>query len=317
MKKYNIDSNNLDEIHFGLESVYNELLEERERNIKYNYKYKRIIKLLVIGIIGIILFVAGIKTEKAELGICSFWVVGLFIFTAKSKYQNKADVIKAENRLIKIIEPDIIFESQCNDLNKLKEIYENFMYKYKNYNIYKAKNYYEYLIDGEIKVKGIEIELEKTDETGKKMRCFGGQIITIDSEIYINNRIDIFKSAEITQNFTLQSLNSSEAINKAKIELDNSLFEQKFNVYSDNIQEAYQILTTDIQQLIFDLSNYIDCEISVSMIKNKIYLIINERFIKLYSNRTKDPFDKRTIAYFCRNHKNIKEFIEELIHLLR
>ncbi|MCR8685416.1 DUF3137 domain-containing protein [Campylobacter ureolyticus] len=62
------------------------------------------------------------------------------------------------------------------------------------------------------------------------------------------------------------------------ITLDNPIFNDKFKVFSDDIQNAFYLLTPAFMERVLNLQSVFNCEINISFIKTKIYIAINKGF---------------------------------------
>ena len=62
------------------------------------------------------------------------------------------------------------------------------------------------------------------------------------------------------------------------ITLDNPKFNEKFKVFSDDIQNAFYLLTPAFMERVLHLQKIFNCEINISFVKTKIYIAINKGF---------------------------------------
>lgn len=90
----------------------------------------------------------------------------------------------------------------------------------------------------------------------------------------------IFFIADFNKNigsntFVMQKSRPRESANLSIVKMDNEIFNTKFKVYTDNIQNAFYLLSPALMERIEKLSNRFACPINISFLETKIYISIN------------------------------------------
>lgn len=303
MNYYNLD-NNLDEIKPGFNSFFNELKDKRDLNIDYkgfnNNKVKKYLIKMFICFLFYIVSNFNFVDYILSVLIKTFCVIIAIKSTIKVliiKPNRRILIEEMEEAIVNFVRPDMTFIRKLNTDFKMKEVVKEIYPNIKNYNNYEEEQYYEFVVDNK-KVRGVVVDVSERIDENTYNSC-QGQLIEIPTNISLYKPIVI----NVNKGGPLQEKNYH------KVEMDNSYLEKDFDIYSIDDIYAYQILTSDVIEVINSFIKCIELPFMMILKDKKIYIMFHENVISLMD---KEPLNKKIIKYYARIMMNIKEFAEDI-----
>lgn len=289
------------------EDIYKTLYENyivKLEGLRKTIKIRNIIGKILLGIL--ILYVPVVNTFgiiSPQITLISIFFALIFLGILIMLYKdNKADKFLyvqtykkgvIEN-LLKMINPQVTYESGNSnkiDFYKRKYIDARFWLDIYDFN---AEDFIEGEIDG-CKVNISDVTVLKS--TGKYKIIFEGIFA------YVDYKHHVMPNVVISRKFLVG--NKGET----KVTFDNELFEQYFNVYSQNEMYARKLLNDGLLETVLKFRMKYNIDFDVSLINGKIY-------IKIYSFSIFEPeiFDKTNGKQDLYTHYCFSKFILDLIN---
>ncbi|GKH59676.1 DUF3137 domain-containing protein [Campylobacter ureolyticus] len=100
--------------------------------------------------------------------------------------------------------------------------------------------------------------------------------------------------------------------NLKKIKVDNALFNEKFRVFSDDIQNAFYILTPAFMERVLELYNHFKTDISISFLKGIIYIAIETGINSFEPDITKSLITQNPAKNIIKDIEKILKIVEIL-----
>lgn len=100
--------------------------------------------------------------------------------------------------------------------------------------------------------------------------------------------------------------------NLKKIKVDNALFNEKFKVFSDDIQNAFYILTPAFMERVLDLNKHFKTGINISILKGIIYIAIETGVNSFEPDITKSLITQNPVKNIIKDIDKILKIVEIL-----
>ena len=288
------------------ENIYNVLYENyivKLESLRKTIKLRNTVRKILLGILILYVPVVNIlDVSLPQIELIIILVAMIFLGIQIMLYKdNKADKFLYTQtykkgvigNLLKMINPQFTYESGNSskiDFYKRKYIDARFWLDIYDFN---AEDFIEGEIDG-CKVNISDVTVLKS--TGKYRIVFEGIFA------YVDYNHHVMPNVVISRKFLVG--NKGET----KVTFDNELFEQYFNVYSQNEMYARKLLNDGLLETVLKFRMKYNMDFDVSLINGKIY-------IKIYSFSIFEPdiFDKTNGKQDLYTHYCFSKFILELI----
>lgn len=296
---------NLDEVSLGLENLYNELCSAYGNSFIFDKKKKIFYKLgwllfLIVFILMIAFGPDGNVEDRFDIGIL---VIFSFLYLCLPFYNNKKmDISKVENEILTKIKEDIKVYDECSKSQNMMDDYDRSLLYNRNYNIYKFDKRYTYMLDDHRMVEGIHLDVRRKINSKNEEVYFQGQFIKLPNSYKVKSRIDIIKNIKLSS--------------KQNVQLDNILFEKNFEVYCSDREYAYQILTSDVMDLLNEYFKIMGETVTITLVDEDIYIKLPSKLIELYSNAFNNPLKRETVYYFANRFKKTIDFLDSFTNKL-
>lgn len=100
--------------------------------------------------------------------------------------------------------------------------------------------------------------------------------------------------------------------NLKKIKVDNALFNEKFRVFSDDIQNAFYILTPAFMERVLELYNHFKTDINISFLKGTVYIAIETGVNSFEPDITKSLITQNPAKNIIKDIEKILKIVEIL-----
>lgn len=299
------------------DNMYNSLygsnissLEEMRRKAKI----RRTIVYILSGIVVIGLIFAGYKRTLMSstvdlvisivsvIAIISVIILELFNYSAKKEYIKtyKKNIV---SNFIKLVSDDLTYEPDNVNSASICDDYKNANFDNKSFNEFKSDDHIEGNVEDNIYIKLDDILVQKI--SARYTREEESKVVFQGIFGCTKTNKDINTCIKVTRN--KYSLFKDET----KVGIDNSNFEEIFDVYAENRILAMRIFTSDITNCLIDFYNKYQLDFEVVLKDNNIYL----RFFtgamfepKIFGN----SMDKELLAVYY----SILKFVVDITKLI-
>lgn len=100
--------------------------------------------------------------------------------------------------------------------------------------------------------------------------------------------------------------------NLKEIKVDNVLFNEKFRVFSDDIQNAFYILTPAFMERVLELYNHFKTDINISFLKGTVYIAIETGINSFEPDITKSLITQNPVKNIIKDIEKILKIVEIL-----
>lgn len=154
-----------------------------------------------------------------------------------------------------------------------------------------------------------EVEAANRNKNSKfknKTILFKGGVFIFDAPKRVTGRIVILPKAEFFEKYEMSKPRGCE-----KIEMENVVFNENFNVYTTNTEEAFYILTPQAMEKIISLFNNSGYKLGINIMGDKLAVVIPQLdLFKSAARKIKDPNVIKEIT------DNAVSDLEELLSLI-
>ena len=225
------------------------------------------------------------KFKLYELNSGTPFILGLIIFSAlylllykyidnKLKKDNFVMLYKNNiiSEFIKIVLPNFIYTPSIDNFTSSNLIseYKSANFDYKTFNQYYIDDYISGSLNNSVKINIFDLNTiykYKRDNQRYEETIFSGQFANIKLDYLSNFDIKIINKQK-------DRLIRKENI-KSKINLDDSTFNEYFAVTSNSSLNAYELLTSDVMEFLYDqyFKNHLEFDLSIN--QGNIYIRIH------------------------------------------
>ena len=96
------------------------------------------------------------------------------------------------------------------------------------------------------------------------------------------------------------------------MKVDNVLFNEKFKVFSDDIQNAFYILTPAFMERVLELYNHFKTDINISFLKGTVYIAIETGINSFEPDITKSLITQNPVKNIIKDIDKILKIVEIL-----
>lgn len=100
--------------------------------------------------------------------------------------------------------------------------------------------------------------------------------------------------------------------NLKKIKVDNALFNEKFRIFSDDLQNAFYILTPAFMERVLELYNHFKTDINISFLKGTVYIAIETGINSFEPDITKSLIAQNPAKNIIKDIEKILKIVEIL-----
>lgn len=259
----------LENIPSDFEHIYKELLANNNNTLET--LRKPVQRIATFEIFSVFLFILGIALSKINVVMGILGILGLFLAIAfyntyiqhEKKYieEYKKEII---SKFIKLLNNNLRYTPLNIDDISMQMDYKNANFENRNFDRFLADDYIEGFINEHTFLKICDLDITDTVQRGQKKH-----IETIFSGIFVQTKTE--KNTGIFLKISSNKTNIFKS-NINRVELDSKIFEELFDVYSDNKLATMQLLTSDIMEYLIDFRNNYKIKYEIVIRNNTIYM---------------------------------------------
>ncbi|NLY03629.1 MAG: DUF3137 domain-containing protein [Campylobacter sp.] len=273
-------------------------LENKRKKVVFKLKICIVLSLIVAFVFFIITYLYSSNDPLFSLSTGAF--IGLFLYTTLRNFMVESYNHDFKDMVMKKVLASISqnLSYSPNEFISFREFDESKIYQ--RADIYSGND----LISGEIS----GVKLKFSDISSKK------RVETVDARgnrqvSYQTIFLGILFIAQFNKEFTSRTyvLSRGKRVNFQKIEMDNAEFKKHFNVYTDDIINAFYILSPNFLEQILKLREVFKCPINLAFLDSKIYI---------YIEFGKDSFEPSISKTLVGDHSIMFDYKNEMENLI-
>lgn len=306
-----------DEVYEQIKKKYYDKLDgENDFSVLDSVTIKFLIALLLIPLV--VLIVRLVASEKIFLEFLGLGIIIfvfalmsliIYVFMRRDTAGKESDqYLKFRSKYVNTVGIDLLnyyFENVQFGFFDIEEGYKKAGFYLKGTNDFVIHDQWSLVNENEnTKLANISVGKITQDEDGSKSyhNLFNGTYVEVDMDILFDFKICVCLNHELYSRMDYLE----------ELEMDYSLFEKFFNVFTDDKISSMQLINSEFLQDITELYKTSPCKFDLVIDGNKLYIRL---YIadNLFNVSKLDPIDKNNVIYDMKCLETIKEIIR-LVH---